>query len=154
MQARPSRVSSGSSNTALDLSRPLCPSACNAAMATRLSSTSGAAQASAVDLARDVPDAFERSMVQLAEQLLPLLLSDGEKESSMVLAEGRKEGLSERTIYRASKSLGVEIHRRRRRREHKSYWALPGVTPEPVVSPEEGVAGTVGGSASQGESNP
>ena len=113
-----------------------------------------AAHSSAVDLARDVPDPFERSMVQLAEQLIPMLLSDGEKESSMILAEGRKEGLSERTIYRAGKSLGVEIHRRGRGREHKSYWTLPGVTPEPLEPAADGVSVAVGGSGSEGESNP
>lgn len=83
----------------------------------------------AVDLARDVPDALDRSFVQMAEQMLTAFLADSEKEGSLVLAEGRKEGWSERTIYRAANSLGVVVTRSGKGREHRSFWSLPGVTP-------------------------
>lgn len=112
------------------------------------------ADAAAVDLARDVPDALDRRMVELAEEMLRSILGDSEKESSIVLAEGRKEGLSERTVYRASKTLGVVIRRSGKGREHRSYWTLPGTTPDLVEPAPGGVGVGVGGSSGPGESNP
>jgi hypothetical protein len=113
-----------------------------------------AADRGMVDLARDVPDALDRSFVQMAEHLLRALLADSEKESSLVLAEGRKEGLSERTVYRASKTLGVVIRRHGTGRDHKSLWSLPGVTPEPLPAAEGGVGVADGGSGGGGVANP
>lgn len=113
-----------------------------------------AAERSMVDLARDVPDALDRSFVQMAEGMLRALLSDSEKESSLVLMEGRKEGLSERTVYRAAKSLGVVISRKGQGREHKSHWSLPGVTPPPLEPDKGGVGVGEGGSEAVGVSNP
>jgi len=79
-------------------------------------------------LAGAADDAAER---QDADELLRELLADGERPSAELLAAARANGVSERTLYRAKRRLGVKTrHAGQPGTRGAWYWYLPDPQPD------------------------
>ncbi len=68
---------------------------------------------------------------------LTFRLADGPVLSQLIRAEARAAGITERTLYRAANTLGVET--RRQGYQGRSEWALPSEPDEYEVGPGTGV---------------
>ncbi|WP_273843177.1 AAA family ATPase [Rubrobacter calidifluminis] len=88
-------------------------------------------------------DPEERSALDEAKELLGELLADGEVEASAVMAEARRAQISERTLKRAKRELGILSERRgdcNKRGGGTWFWKLPAIKsakPKPWHSKSE-----------------
>src|SRR5262249_39233217 len=78
----------------------------------------------AVNLLVDNEGEEERSKVDDAAQFLTAMLGTGRQDQKDVVAEAKRQGISERTLWRARKKLGVRTEREGQGKEHKSYWTI------------------------------
>jgi len=80
---------------------------------------------SEADLAA-VTDTVERSKIDRALELLPLILSEGEMLAKEVYAMGEIEKLGDRVLDKAAARMKVTRRREGQGASHKVWWSLPG----------------------------
>jgi hypothetical protein len=89
----------------------------------------GEAAAEVVELVANVSDPLERSAVDRACDLIRRLLTGGRMEVKQARQYAEGEGLSERTLQRATRQVGVTTVREGNGKEHRCYWELPKIIP-------------------------
>jgi hypothetical protein len=87
-------------------------------------------RADVVELAKAVPDPLERSKIDRACEMLPMLLAEGEMEATAIYRAGEAEKLNDKVLERAAKRLGVTFRREGNGKNHKSWWSLPSARPD------------------------
>jgi len=93
----------------------------------------GESQRTAVDLLVDSGGEEERSKQDDAAEFLNAMLANGRQDQKDIVIEARQQAISERTLWRARKKLGVRTEREGQGKEHKSYWSLSLPAKEPPL---------------------
>jgi len=101
----------------------------------------GTSSLSAGDILREPADPEQRSLLSEAEEFLLKELKDGPVAAELVKKDARAAGVSERTLKRAKRVLGVGSDKES---DGSWSWVPPEQEPEGGQSPTAGILGTVG----------
>jgi hypothetical protein len=101
----------------------------------------GTSELSASDLLKEPADSEQRSALSKAKAFLSKELADGPVAAERAEKDAREAGVSERTLKRAKRALGVGS---KKEGDGSWSWVLPGEETEGDQAPTAGTLGTVG----------